>query len=198
MTHDQRWEFPMLLYRFLEDESIFEEDWEYEYKDFPWEFRVELKGFEAVLNAFTGGNYSIKSNGGRRKIHEAFLYGFGRGDNVCTEDQLNQLRELFPYRSDIFDYWKSKTPKIGPLYEVIFVSLMQGFKVITLFNDYPKGSVPFKIVETFKSKELDQHIDDMDDVFIKAILILLGPDFERSIGRDDLISKYGYPKVLDC
>lgn len=197
MAEDDSWEFPILLYRFLENENIFANDWEYEYSAYPWEVRAELKGFQAVLNAFTGGKFNITTNGGRRKIRDAFLFGFGRGENECTEGQLQQLRELFPYRTDIFDYWQQHAkPSVGAFYQVVFASLIHGFRYITLFSHHPQSAVPFKIVERFKTEEIDNHVDDMDDVFIKAILILLGPEFERSISRAELVQQYGYPKVL--
>ena len=197
MAKDDYWEFPILLYRFLENENIFCNDWEYGYSLYPWEVRAELKGFQAVLNAFTGGTYNITTNAGRRKIYDAFLTGFGRGENKCSNEQLKQLRELFPYRSDIFEYWENhEKPSIGALYEVVFASLVHGIRYITLFSHYPQGAVPLRIIERFKSMEIDKHVDDMDDTFIKAIIILLGSDFERKINRSELIKKYGYPKVL--
>lgn len=198
MVKEDTWEFPILLYRFLENESIFADDWEYDYSAYPWEIRAELKGFQAVLNAFTGGKYNITTNGGRRKIWDAFMTGFGRGQIKCTDEQLEQLKELFPYRPDIFEYWREhEKPTVGALYEVVLAALVHGFRYITLFNHYPQGSIPFKIIEIFKTKEIDNHVDDMDDTFIHAILTLLGSDFERRIGRAELIQKYGYPKVLD-
>lgn len=69
--------------------------------------------------------------------------------------------------------------------------------MLWLFSHYPQGAVPFKIIERFKTKEIDDYVDDMDDTFVNAILILLGPDFERKISRTELIQKYGYPKVLN-
>lgn len=197
MATDDSWEFPILLYRFLENENIFCNKWEYEYSSYPWEVRAQLKGFQAVLNAYTGSKYNITTNGGRRKIYDAFLYGFGRGENKCSDEQLEQLFELFPFRPDIFEYWKHhEKPSIGALYEVVFASLVHGFRYITLFSHYPQSAVPFKIIERFKFMEIDKHVDDMDDTFIKAIIILLGPEFERKIERTELIKKYGYPKVL--
>lgn len=198
MEREDTWEFSVLLYRYLEDESIFANDWEYDYSAYPWEVRVELKGFQTVLNAYTGGKYNITSNGGRRKIREAFMTGFGRGEIKCTDEQLEQLKELFPYRPDIFEYWRQhEKPTVGALYEVVFAALVHGFRYITLFSHYPQGAVPFKIIERFKTKEIDDYVDDMDDTFVNAILILLGPDFERKISRTELIQKYGYPKVLN-
>lgn len=198
MSEDDTWEFPILLYRFLENENIFCNEWEYEYGSYPWEVRAELKGFQAVLNAFTGGKYNITTNGGRRKIYDAFLYGFGRGDSACTDEQLKHLKELFPYRTDIFEYWEKHEvkPSVGAFYEVVFGALVHGFRYITLFSHYPQSAVPFKIVERFKFFEIDKLVDDMDDTFIKAILILLGPEFERKISRAELVNKYDYPKVL--
>lgn len=198
MAKEITWEFPVLLYRFLENESMFSSDWEYDYSALPWEIRAELKGLQAVLNAFTGGKYNITTNGGRRKIWEALKSGFGRGKIKCTEKQLEKLKELFHYRPDIFEYWRQhEKPTVGALYEVVFAALVHGFRYITLFSYYPQGAVPFKIIERFKTKEIDNYVDDMDDTFIYAILILLGPDFERKISRAELIQKYGYPKVLD-
>lgn len=187
-----------MLYRFLENESMFANDWEYDYSVYPWEIRAELKGFQAVLNAFTGGKYNITTNGGRRKIWKAFMTGFGRGETKCTEEQLEQLKELFPYRPDIFEYWRQyEKPTVGELYKIVFAALVHGFRYITLFNLYPQNSVSFKVIERFKTKEIDNHVDDMDDTFIHAILILLGPDFKRKICIAELIQKYGYPKVLN-
>lgn len=198
MAKEDTWDFPTLLYRFLENESIFANDWEYDYNEYPWEVRAELKGFQAVLNAFTGGKYNITTNGGRKKIWDAFKTGFSKGKINCTDEQLEQLKELFPYQPDIFEYWRNhEKPTIGELYEVVFAALVHGFRYITLFNLYPQGAAPFKIIEKFKTDEIDNHVDDMDDTFIYAILILLGPDFERKIGRAELIQKYDYPKVLN-
>lgn len=198
MAKEDTWHFSILLYRFLENESIFADDWEYDYNAYPWEVRAELKGFQAVLNAFTDGKYNISTNGGRRKIWKAFMTGFGRGEIKCTEEQLEHLSELFPYRPDIFEYWRQhEKPTVGELYEVVFAALAHGFRYITLFSHYPQESLPFKIIERFKAKEIDDRVDDLDDTLIHAIIILLGPDFERKISRAELIQKYGYPKVLD-
>lgn len=197
MAKDNSWEFPILLYRYLENEELFSAEWQYDFNDMPWEVRAELKGIEAVLNAFTGGKYNIKTQKGRKEIRFAFMYGFNRAKDRCTDVQLKLLRDLFPYKSELYNKWENEKPLIGDLYEVMFGMVYHGFKYFTLFNDYPQGSVPLKIVEMFKSNEIDQHVDDMLDVFIKAIFILLGPDYERSISRSELIKKYGYPKVLN-
>lgn len=197
MAKDNSWEFPILLYRYLENEELFSAEWQYDFNDIPWEVRAELKGFEAVLNAFTGGKYNIKTQKGRKEIRFAFMYGFNRTKDMCTDVQLKLLRDLFPYKSELYDKWENEKPLIGDLYEVMFGMVYCGFKYFTLFNDYPQGSVSLKIVEMFKSNEIDQHVDDMLDVFIKAIFILLGPDYERSISRSELIKKYGYPNVLN-
>lgn len=197
MAKEYTWEFPILIYRFLENESMFANDWDCDFSDYPWEIRAELKGYQAVLNAFTGGKYNITTNGGRRKIWKAFYSGFGRGECKCTDEQLERLKVLFPYRSDKFDYWRRyEKPTVGELYEVVFAALVHGFRFITVFNLLMRGPVPFEIIEKFKTREIDNYVDDMDDTFIKAILILLGPDFERKIGRTELI-KHGFPKVLD-
>ncbi len=197
MIEDDAWEFPILLYRFLEYENIFCNDWKYEYNSYSWDVRAEFQGFQAVLNAYSGGKYDITTNGGRRKIYNAFMYGFDRGGNKCSDEQLKRLQELFPYRPDIFEYWKHhEKPSIRALYEVMFASLVHGFRYITLFSHYPQSTVPFRIIERFKFIEIDKHVDDMDDTFIKAIIILLGPEFERKIERAELIKNYGYPKVL--
>lgn len=192
------WEFPILLYRFLEEESLFIGNWNYKFEDYPWEVRAELKGFQAVLNAFTNSSYRIQSDKGRHKIHHAFMHGFGKAKEKCTDEQLAQLKKLFPYWDNIFRDWQKNKPTIGALYEVAFAMLYHGFKLITIFNDYyPKGSAAYTIIETFHSKNISQLVDDMNDNFIKAILILLGPEFERKIERSELIRNWGYPKVLN-
>lgn len=197
MANEDPWEFPMLLYRFIENEHMFKDKWKCKFGAYPWEIRAELKRFQAVLNAFTNGKYRIQSNKGRQEIWRGFMHGFGRENNLCTDEQLEQLKELFPCWNNIFVDWEKEKPRVGTLYELVFAMLYHGFKYITSFSDYPQGSVALKIVETYKRKEIDQYVDDRDDTFLKAILILLGPDFERSIGKSELITNWGYPKVLN-
>lgn len=45
MEKEDTWEFSVLRYQYLEDESIFANDWEYDYSAYPWEVRVELKKY---------------------------------------------------------------------------------------------------------------------------------------------------------
>lgn len=191
------WEFPILLYRFLEEESMFKGKWEYPFEAYPWEVRAELKGFQAVLNAFTNGDYRIQSDKGRNKIRYAFMHGFDKENEKCSDEQLSKLQELFPYWDTIFRDWEKDKPTIGALYEVVFAMLYHGLKFITLFKDSAKGSVAYTIVEQFQWKEMAKVVDDMDDEFLKAILILLGPEYERKIERSELVEKWGYPKVLN-
>lgn len=194
---EDTWEFPVLLYRFLEEENLFKGKWEYKFEAYPWEIRAELKGFQAVLNAFTNGNYRVQSERGRHKIRHAFMHGFGKAKEKCTDEQLTRLKDLFPYWDNSFRDWQKDKPMVGALYEVAYAMLYHGFKFFTILNDYPKESVAYAIVETFHRKEICHVVDDLCDNFIKAILILLGPEFERKIERSELIQNWDYPKVLN-
>lgn len=108
---------PDNAYRYLENEDFFRNEWSYSFNELPWEIRAELKGFEAVLNAFTGEKYNITTEKGRSDINYAFTFGFNREKDRCTDEQ---LKELFPYKSEIFNKWKNEKPLIGDLYEVVF------------------------------------------------------------------------------
>lgn len=51
------------------------------------------------------------------------------------------------------------------MYEVVFAALAHGFRYITLFSHYPQESLPFKIIERFKAKEIDDRVDDLYSEF---------------------------------
>lgn len=51
------------------------------------------------------------------------------------------------------------------MYEVVFAALAHGFRYITLFSHYPQESLPFKIIERFKAKEIDDQVDDLYSEF---------------------------------
>lgn len=116
------------------------------------------------------------------------------GDTLCSDKQLEKLKELFPHKVEIFNSFKQNRPSIGEFYLILFDVLRYGFHYITEFYEqkYPPEA---NIVHTFKDREIDKHIDDNDDILIKAIMVLLGDELcSRSFTRKELQDKYNYPK----
>lgn len=187
-----KWEFSHLLYQYLENYYYFK--WQYHFHNYP--FRYELKKLEAVLNAFTGKKYNIESDEDRDEIQELIEYGFDLGDTLCSDKQLEKLKELFPHKVEIFNSFKQDRPSIGEFYLIIFDVLRYGFHYITTPEFYEQKYPPeANIVHTFKDREIDKHIDDNDDILIEAIIILLGDELcSQSFTRKELQDKYNYPK----
>lgn len=183
------WNFPLVIYQYLENYCYFKIG----YSFMEWPFKVELKKLQSLVFAYTGIDYNIESVEGRDKIKELFDNAFGRTDLICSYSQIMQLRELFPYKPEIYDKYKFKMPRIGDFYNIIFDLLRFGFEYITLC--YPvKYPVAVDIVRTFKSREIDLPVDDKADILIKAIMILLDDSFRRSFPHSELIKNYHYPK----
>lgn len=188
------WEFADMLYKYLEHRPYFY--WKYNYNE-SYPFQYDLKIITSLVNAFTDNHFDITNNDDRDSIQDLVEFGFGMEDQLCTEEQLICLRDLFPERAGQFVRLIENKPNVGELYCILFDILRYGHEYITTFSNvnYPPEA---NIVYTFKREEADKAIDDNDDVIIEAIKILLGNDFcSKTFTIQELQDKYNYPK-LDC
>lgn len=183
------WNFPLVIYQYLDNYYYFKIG----YSFMEWPFKVELKKLQSLVFAYSGIDYNIESVEGRDKIKELFDNAFGSADLICSDSQIIQLRELFPYKAEVFDQYKSNMPRIGDFYSIIFDLLRLGFEYINLC--YPvKYPVAVDIVRTFKAREIDLPVDNKNDILIEAIMILLGDRFRKSFTSTELIRNYHFPK----
>lgn len=186
----KKWTFPLVIYQYLENYDHF-----YWGKSFQSEiFSIELKKLQSLIYAYTGVNYNVESAEGRDKIKELFDTAFGLSYLICTDEQIEKLRSLFPHKAELFDLYQDEKPLIADFYTLIFDLLRQGFEYITLFSAFGIGDV-MDIISQYKEKEIDKHVDDKDDILVEAIMVLLGDNFRKSFSRKELIAKYKFPNT---
>ena len=186
----KKWTFPLVIYQYLENYEHFR--WG---KSFKSEiFNIELKKLQSLIFAFTGENYNIESSEGRDKIKELFDTAFGMDYLLCSDEQIEALRVLFPHKAKLFDSYQNKKPLIGDFYTLIFDLLHRGFDYISMYYAFGLDDVA-DIVLAYKEKEVDKPIDDKDDILVEAIMVLLGDNFRKVFRREELIDKYKFPNI---
>lgn len=198
MKFDRKeWDFPALIWEYCELRFYFKstEIW----NSYPWYTQVELKKVCAVLNAITGCNYIVETLEGKKGIEDAFYHGFGLGSNLYTEEQAEQLKSLMKC-PELFKYLgRLQLPYVCDFYDELYLAYEAGHKYITRFdfvNIEIKNNDPvFKIINEFKFQEQDKFIYRMNRIIVKAMIILLGNNFERTFTTAELIEKYKYPDV---
>ena len=63
-------DFNSMLYRYLYFEYVLSSDDKFE--KWPWSTKIGLKQLQSVLYAFTGNNYDVETEKGRKKIRNEF------------------------------------------------------------------------------------------------------------------------------
>lgn len=186
----KKWTFPLVIYQYLENYDHFR--WG---KSFKSEFfYIELKKLQSLIFAFTGENYNVESSEGRDKIKELFDTAFGMDYLLCSDEQIEALRVLFPHKAKLFDLYQIRKPLIGDFYTLIFDLLRRGFDYISM--DYAFGLDDVAdIVRAYKGKEVDNPIDDKNDILVEAIMVLLGDNFRKVFRREELIDRYKFPNI---
>lgn len=189
----QKWGFPQLLYKYIQHREHFY--WKYHYSELD-PFKYELKILTSVVNALTDNDFEIEDDKDRDAIQELVEFGFGMEDNLCTEEQLVQLIDLFPERVEQFEHFIENKPTVGEFYCILFDILRYGYEYLMTFGmervKYPPEA---NIVHTFKYNEIDRAIDNNDDIVIEAMKILLGNDLcGKTFTTHELQEKYNYPK----
>lgn len=190
------WDFRALLWEYFEVKFYFKSNRPWE--EYPWFTQVELQRVTAVLNAFTKGNYIVETVVGKKEIEEAFCTGFGHYNDLYTETQAMQIKELFNGYGSFRDLAKMKMPTVGRFYEELFRAFEAGHKYITKF-DYVSPQVEkspiFQILNNFKCEKQDRIIEKANEKICKCMLILLNENFTQIFSLPELIAFYDYPDV---
>ena len=195
----QKCGLPQLLYKYIQHREPFY--WKYHYSESD-PFKYELKILTWVVNALTDNEFDIedvkdRDDKDRDAIQELVEFGFGMEDNLCTEEQLVHLIDLFPERVEQFEHFIKNKPTIGEFYCILFDILRYGYEYLTTFGiervEYPPEA---NIVHTFKDYEIDKQIDDNNDIIIEAIRILLGNEFcGQTFTDQELQERFNYPQI---
>ena len=175
-----KWGLPQLLYKYIQHREPFYLKYHYSESD---PFKYELKILTWVVNALTDNEFDIED--------------VGMEDNLCPEEQLVHLIDLFPERVEQFEHFIKNKPTIGEFYCILFDILRYGYEYLTTFGiervEYPPEA---NIVHTFKDYEIDKQIDDNNDIIIEAIRILLGNEFcGQTFTDQELQERFNYPQI---
>lgn len=197
MEDYKEWSFGELIAEYMAHGIFFERDCAL--KDLPWSLQIEVKRIVSVLNAFTGGNYEADSKDGKIKIKDAFSEGFHLRNNLCTNEQLVELRELFPVIDDMFDEFDDDPPRICDFFRYLFAVYQAIYNYVTVFDDLHLNMYTdeFLVYDTFKRKKINTHMVEQGKTIYKAFKILLGDIIAQKISISELIEKYGYPAETD-
>lgn len=193
MEEYKEWNFEKLVTEYLSHSFFFERDCIL--KDIPMSLQIEIKRIVSVLNAFTTGNYEADSKHGKHIINEAFREGFHLGDNLCTDEQLADMRSLFPVIDDMFDEFEYETPRICEFYRHLFTVYQASYNYITVFDNLRSDlyTDEFLVFDAFKRTKINSHIIEQVKTIYKAFEILLGDMVNKTLTTMELVEKYNYP-----
>lgn len=163
----------------------------------PWSLQIEVRRITSVLNAFTGGNYDPTTPEGKQEIIDAFEGGFNIGDELCSDEQLEQLQELLPQVDDMFSEFEDERPRVSDFYRYLFAAYQASYDYVTAYDDLVdfKYTDAFFVVDAFKRKNINTHIVEKVKIIFKAFKILLGDMSRLRFTTSELIEKYNYPDV---
>lgn len=186
-------DFNSMLHRYLYFEYVFSSDDKFE--KWPWSTKIGLKQLQSVLYAFTGNNYDVETEKGRKKIRDAFEGGFGLANSYCNDVQIEQLKELLPVRYNYYSHFDREKPRVGVFYETLFHIVRAGYKYKTIFSGVLCAPKAFSILYDYKSNNIDKYITKHNDIFVEAMKIVLGENFKKTFTIGELIEFYNYPDI---
>lgn len=196
MIEDHReWSFGKLLIEYMGEWVFFGMNGSFD--KLPWSLRIEVRRIVSVLNAFTGRSYDPSTTEGKQEIIDAFEQGFNQRDNKCTDEQLNQLRELLPQIDDIFSEFENERPCVIDFYRYLFAAYQASYDYVTAFDDLVdyKYTDAFFVADAFKRKKIHPHIVEKVKIIFKGFNILLGDMCKQKFTTSELIDNYNYPNV---
>lgn len=184
--------FDQMLKMYLQHRQYFY--WKCNYCEFN-PFNHELRLLTSAVNAFTDNEFDIANDTHREAIQDLVEFGFGMEDNLCTEEQLARLKDLFPESTEQFDHFIKNKTTIGDIYCLLFDILLYGYEYVSTFF---KVNYPLEANIIYKFKETDIYIIvvDNNNVLIEAMKILLGSDFcNKTFTYQELQEKYNHSKL---
>lgn len=195
MEEYTEWSFESLLTEYMALGIYF--DRECKFKQLPRSLQIEVKRFTAALNAFTGGHFNARNSKGKKAIMEAFAEGFGKGNELCTNQQLADLRKLFMVIEDLFAEFEDEKPKVSDFYRYLFATYHDSYRYVTVFDNLRIDlyTEEFLFFDAFKLTKINNHIQKKVKTIFTAIKILLGEMCDKKFSTSELIANYGYPDV---
>lgn len=194
MNDHKVWKFNTLIDEYFAEWIYFRKGGSF--KELPWSLQIEVMRITSALNAFTNGNYNAETLEGKKEIIEAFEMGFGRQDKICSDEQLQQLQELFPDGDELFSEFEER-PCIGDFYRHLFSIYQASYDYVTVFDDMTDDMYTdaFNLADAFKREKINTHIIEKCRIIYRAIKVLLGDMCNKSFTKSELIKCYGYPDV---
>lgn len=195
MDNHKEWSFGKLVTEYMADWFFFRTDVRFE--KLPWSLQVEVRRITSVLNAFTGRSFDPKTNEGKQEIIDAFEQGFNLKDELCTDEQLEELKVLLPQVDDLYSEFEKERPIVSDFYRHLFAIYQASYDYVTVFDDLADClyTDAFFVVDAFKRKKINTHIVEKVTIIFKCFKILLGDMVKKRFTSSELIEKCGYPDV---
>lgn len=195
MDIHNEWSFGKLLTEYMAEWVFFGTSIRFE--KLPWSLQVEVRRITSVLNAFTGRSYDPTTPEGKQEIIAAFEQGFNLQGELCTDEQLEELRILLPQVDDLYSEFEDERPIVSNFYRYLFAAYQASYDYVTAFDDLVDWQYTdaFFVVDSFKRKEINTHIVEKVKIIFKCFKILLGDMINKRFTTSELIDKYGYPEV---
>lgn len=195
MENHKEWSFAKLLTEYMAEWVFFGRECRFE--TLPWSLQIEVRRITSVLNAFTGGSYDPTTAEGKQEIIDAFEQGFNRQDELCTDEQLEELKVLLPQVDDLYSEFDDERPIVSDFYRYLFTAYQASYDYITVFDDLvdSRYTDAFFVIDAFKRKKINTHINQKVKIIFKCFKILLGDMFNKRFTTSELIKNYGYPDV---
>lgn len=195
MEDYKEWSFDKLLTEYMAAWVFFRTDVRFE--KLPWSLQIEIRRITSVLNAFTGISYDPTTAEGKQEIIDAFEQGFNLQDELCTDEQLDELKVLLPQVDDLYSEFEKERPIVSDFYRHLFAVYQASYDYVTAFDDLTDCHYTdaFFVVDAFKRKKINTHIVEKVEIIFKCFRILLGDMVKIRITTSDLIEKCGYSDV---
>lgn len=193
MENYKEWSFGDLLTEYLAEWVFFRT--EIAFEKLPWSLQIEVRRITSVLNAFTGGSYDPTTADGKQGIVDAFEKGFNLQDELCTDNQLEELKVVLPQVDDLYSEFEVEKPKISEFYEYLFATYQASYDYVTAFDDLIDRlyTDAFVVVDAFKRKKINSHILQNIKIIFRCFDILLGDLVNKRFTTAELIENFGYP-----
>lgn len=195
MEDHKEWSFCILLKEYMAEWFFFGKKCGFE--DLSWSLQIEVRRIASVLDAFTGRCYDPMTVEGKQEIIDAFEQGFNLKDELCTDEQLEELRVLLPQVDDLYSEFEDERPIVSDFYRYLFAAYQASYDYVTVFDDLAdcQYTDEFFVVDAFKRKEINAYIVEKAKTIFKCFKVLLGDMVEKKFTMSELIENYGYPDV---